>query len=386
MPASFRAIACALALAASGCATTPELLVSEPTAPPVTATRDALVALPAGSRKIEVAVYDFEDLTGQFKPSDTFQTLSKAVSQGGAAVLVKALRDAGEGRWFTVVERANLSNLLQERKIIQEMRSRYLGEKTVNAKALPPMLFAGLLIEGGVIGYDSNTVTGGAGARLLGIGAKGEYRQDTISINLRTVSVKTGEVLSSVVVQKTLISAGISASAFRYIDFDEILELEAGVTTNEPGLVALTRAIEKGVYMLVMEGVSTGLWSFAEAGAAEGEALVRDYRVEQGRITEAEARTLAEAAASEPEPTPARPASEPEPEVTVAEASVPEAAPPEAPKAAPALPADAPAIDMRTTATSFGAPPEDAATAPAAPDAEERMARAEEGAPDPTSP
>jgi len=261
--------------------TTPDVLVSEPEQPQLTETRSALLDLPSPTRKLEVAVYQFEDATGQFKTADTFQTLSKAVSQGGASVLVKALQDAGNRSWFTVVERTNLTNLLQERKIIRDLRQRYLGEKTVNAKALPPMLFAGIILEGGVVGYDSNTVTGGLGARLLGIGGNAEYRHDTISVNLRAVSVKTGEVLASVLVQKSIISAGISASMFKYIDFDQVLELESGVTTNEPGLIALTKAIEKLVYTLIMEGVSSGLWEF-EPGT-DGADLVNQYLIEQGR-------------------------------------------------------------------------------------------------------
>src|SRR3546814_6847480 len=90
---------------------------------------------------------------------------SSDLSQGGASILVKALQDAGNRQWFTIVEREMLRNLLNERQIIREMRERYLGETQVNPQALPAMLFAGVLLEGGVIGYDTNTVTGGAGDR-----------------------------------------------------------------------------------------------------------------------------------------------------------------------------------------------------------------------------
>jgi len=272
---------------------TPDSIVPEPVLPGVTATRGALLDLPAPARRYEVAVYGFEDLTGQFKPSENFQTLSRAVTQGGAPVLIKALRDAGNRRWFRVVERAGLNNLLQERKIIAEMRQRYLGETRINPQALPPMLFAGVLIEGGIVGFDSNTVTGGVGARLLGIGGQAEYRHDTISISLRAVSVKTGEVLSSIMVQKSIISAGISASAFKFVDIDEVLEVEAGISTNEPGLVALTRAIEKAVYGLIMEMAETGLWAFADPEA--GRALVLEHLVEEGRLAPEEAARIARA-------------------------------------------------------------------------------------------
>ncbi len=273
-----RVLAVALALALPACSGTPVGI--EPTLPEITRTRGALMDLPPAARKIDVAVYAFEDLTGQFKPSDGVQSLSKAVTQGGAPLLVKTLTDAGNDGWFTVVERTDLSQLLQERKIIQETRARYEGETAADPDILPPMRFAGLIFSGGIVGFDSNTVTGGAGARLLGIGGKAEYRQDTMSVNLRAVSVKTGQVLSSIVVQKTILSAGLGANSFSYVDFDRILETEVGITTNEPGFVALSRAIEKAVYALIMEGTRKGLWAFADAEA--GEALVRAYYAENG--------------------------------------------------------------------------------------------------------
>ncbi|WP_323785503.1 CsgG/HfaB family protein [Thalassovita sp.] len=281
---SLRMIAIGAALIAmSGCATL-EQRTQEPILPVATSTRNVLSELPPPARKLDVAIYGFEDLTGQFKPSEGFQTLSKAVSQGGGPVLVKALRDTGDGSWFRVVERDNLNNLLQERRIIQEMRQLYLGEEQVNPQALPPMLFAGVIIEGGVVGFDSNTVTGGAGAALLGLSARSEYRQDTISVNLRTVSVKTGEVLASVVVQKSIISTAVSTGAFRYIDVDKILEFEAGITSNEPGFVALTRTIEKAVYAIIMEMAKGNFWKFKNPKA--GQALLKEYLKEDGHKPE----------------------------------------------------------------------------------------------------
>ena len=264
----------------SGCAT-PDVLVQEPVLPVSRATQNALFELPPPAQKLDVAVYKFEDVTGQFKPADGFQDLSRAVSQGGASILVKALQDAGNRKWFSVIERSNLSSLLQERKIITEMRSRYLGETKPDFNVLPPLRFAGILMEGGVIGYDSNTLTGGAGARLLGIGASAEYRQDTISVDLRAVSVKTGEIMASTVVHKTLISTGVSGGSFSFVDVDKILELEAGISTNEPGFIALTKAIEKAVHTLILEGADLNLWAFNDKDAARP--LINAHRIALGR-------------------------------------------------------------------------------------------------------
>lgn len=235
--------------------------------PQKTETQRMLEALPSPQRPVAIAVYDFSDQTGQFKPTETMQTLSRAVSQGGASILVKALQDAGDRRWFTIVERENLKNLLNEREIIREMRARYLGEKDVNTQALPALLFAGVLLEGGIIGYDTNTLTGGAGAALLGIGGHTEYRQDTVTVYLRAVSVRTGEVLTTVTASKTIASKAINGNAFKFIAFKKLLEAEAGITTNEPDQVALQQAIEKAVYGLVMEGIELKLWNFADPNA-----------------------------------------------------------------------------------------------------------------------
>ena len=232
-----------------------------------TASQQALFDLPAPSRPISVAVYGFTDQTGQFRNSATGQTLSRAVTQGGSSILMKALQDAGSRDWFTIVEREQASHLLSERQIIREMRERYLGETGVNAEALPALLFAGVILEGGIIGYDTNVVSGGSGAGFLGISARTEYRQDTVTVYLRAVSVRTGEVLTSVTATKTISSYALGAGAFRYVGFKQLLEAEAGITTNEPDQLALQQAVEKAVYGLIMEGVELRLWDFQDREA-----------------------------------------------------------------------------------------------------------------------
>lgn len=174
--------------------------------------QNRLLALPPTNQRVAVAVYGFTDQTGQFKPTDNVQTLSRAVTQGATSILIKALQDAGNRQWFQVIEREKLDNVLRERAVIREMRANYLGEKRINPQALPPLLFAGILLEGGIIGFDSNVKTGGSGARFLGIGGGTQYREDTVTLYLRAVSVKTGEVLSSVSVRKSIASMQVSAN------------------------------------------------------------------------------------------------------------------------------------------------------------------------------
>jgi curli production assembly/transport component CsgG len=287
-------LACAAACALAGCTTVTgsgRTLFPESTSkafiPDQTQTQTLLDALPAPDRPVAVAVYGFSDQTGQFKPNEQGQTLSRAVSQGGASILVKALQDAGKRRWFTIVERESLKNLLNERQIIREMRERYLGEQGVNPQALPALLFAGVLLEGGVIGYDTNTMTGGLGAAFLGIGGHVDYRQDTVTVYLRAVSVRTGEVLTTVTASKTIASQGVGANAFRYVAFKDLLQADAGYTTNEPDQVALQQAIEKAVWELVLDGAELKLWNFANPGAAQPLLLQYD-REREGKLDKAQ--------------------------------------------------------------------------------------------------
>jgi curli production assembly/transport component CsgG len=258
---------------------TPSEGLAPPVLTPVTQANKSLRELPPSASKVAVSVYSFADLTGQMKASDTLQTLSRAVTQGGAAILIKALQDAGGGQWFTVVEREKIEDLQRERRIISETRQTYLGEQAINPQALPPLLFAGILLEGGIIGYDTNTRTGGAGARYLGIGGDITYREHVVTVSLRAISTKTGEVLSSHIVHKTVLSVGIQGNAYKYVGLNQLLESDIGFTKNEPDQIAVQQAIEKTVRTMIVDGAKRNLWHFKDK-AAELQ-LISEYDKEQ---------------------------------------------------------------------------------------------------------
>ena len=205
-----------------------------------------------------IAVYDFLDMTGQKKPGGNFASMSTAVTQGSYQILIKALQDVGDGKWFRVVERASLPSLLQERKLIRSTRQMADGD---NAEPLPALLFAGAYITGGIVGYDSDTKSGGIGARILGVQANTQYRQDVVTIILRLVNVQTGEVVISTTIEKTIFSTGKGADIFKYFDADTmLLESEAGVARNEPVTFAVRKAIEAGVAEIIQVGAKKELW------------------------------------------------------------------------------------------------------------------------------
>ena len=239
-----------------GCQTVPEEGPKISSAPLV----DQLNTLSPPVRKVTIAVYKFGDLTGQRKSSETLALLSTAVTQGADVWLIQALKKAGKGEWFQVVERIGLDNLLKERQIIRNTRTTYEGK---DAKKLKALLFAGVLIEGGIVGYDTNIVTGGIGARYLGIGIHDEYRKDMVAIGIRLVSVQTGEVLLAVSTQKTILSTRVGVNVFRFLDMGtKLLETEAGFTQNESVTYAVRKAIEASVVQLVEKGEEKELWEF----------------------------------------------------------------------------------------------------------------------------
>ena len=218
------------------------------------------VKAPEGDPVI-IAVYDFLDMTGQKKPGGNFASMSSAVTQGSYQLLIKALQDAGDGKWFRVVERSSLASLLQERKLIRTTRQLANGE---NAEPLPALLFAGAYITGGIVGYDSDIKSGGIGARVLGIQANKQYREDIVTIILRLVNVQTGEVVITTTVEKTIVSTSTGSDVFKYFDADTMLvEIEAGYAKNEPVTFAVRKAIEKGVVDLIHLGAQKELWKFS---------------------------------------------------------------------------------------------------------------------------
>lgn len=251
----------ALALSAlllAGCATLeqpPSNAAANAQLTPATRVTRDLLRLPEPKGKVVAAVYGFRDQTGQYKsaPDSSFST---TVTQGAASLLVKALKDSG---WFTPVERENLQNLLTERKIVRALEAPQ--DKGGNAVHLPPLIPATVLIEGGIVAYETNVRTGGVGARYLGLGAQTKYRVDQVTVNLRTVDIRGGQILNSVSTTKTIYSYELSTGVFRFVGFKQLLELEGGYTRNEPSQLCVREAIEAAVVHLTVQGLKDKVWA-----------------------------------------------------------------------------------------------------------------------------
>ena len=241
-----------------------------------TATTETLRKLPPPRDKVAVAVYKFSDLTGQYRPSENGANWSTAVTQGAGAILVHALEESG---WFVPIEREGVGNLLNERKIIRSSRSQYQAEGS-QQNLLPPLLYAGVLLEGGIVSYDANVITGGAGLRYFGVGGSGQYRQDRVTVYLRAVSTSNGKVLKTVYTSKTILSQALDAGLFQFVRFSRLLETEMGYTYNEPSQIAVTEAIEKAVQALIIEGIKDELWTLKEPRMMADQVIL-DYEKER---------------------------------------------------------------------------------------------------------
>lgn len=246
-----------------GCMSTDSGVLNMKDTPAIMTTQvKELQSLPPPERQAVVAVYDFPDLTGQRRDKDGIASISTAVTQGGTPLLISALKEAGNGTWFRVVERNRVDDLAKERQIVRQTREEYLGE---GANKLEPMLFAGLIIQGGIIGYDTNIQTGGAGARYLGIGGTAVYRKDQVVVALRAVNTNTGEVILNVQVSKTVLSVGRDLSLFKFVDVGtKLIEAEVGMTENEANTMAVKMAIEEAVLQLIKQGVEKGYFKYKE--------------------------------------------------------------------------------------------------------------------------
>lgn len=254
------AVTCVFALSACGTLRAPADASGPAKLTPPSASMIELMRLPPPERKIVAAVYGFRDETGQYKPAPD-SSFSTAVTQGASAFLIKALRDSG---WYIPVEREGLQSLLTERRVLRatEVSAGPNGKPpaTEPATAIPNLIPASIIFEGGIVGYDSNTRTGGLGAKFLGISLSTQFSVDQVTVNLRAVDVNTGAILDSVSTTKTIYSYEVHPGYYRFVNYYDLLEIEAGYTSNEPAQLAVKAAIDAAVLHLTVQGIENNLW------------------------------------------------------------------------------------------------------------------------------
>lgn len=233
---------------------------------PASGTHRDLAALPPPTGLITASVYAFRDMSGQYKqaPDSSYST---AVTQGAAAMLTKAMLDSG---WFVPVEREGLQNLMTERRILRG------GKEQDSSATIPDLVPASIILEGGVVAYETNVSTGGIGVKYWGLGANDQYRTDQVTVNLRAVDVRTGRVLESINTTRTIYSKKVGADFYRFVRFKKLLEVEAGYTRNEPAQLCVQEAIESALIHLIVDGLERKLWATKDPQAIDSP-LVQSY-------------------------------------------------------------------------------------------------------------
>lgn len=236
-----------------------------------------LVHLPRAKGRITVAVYGIRDQTGQYKPAPD-SSFSTAVTQGATSILVKALNDS---QWFVPVERENLQDVLTERRVVRAAEP----VQTANEPppALPALLPASILIEGAIVGYDSNIKTGGAGASYLGIGLNTQYRTDQVTVALRAIDIRSGRILHSVSTTKAIYSTQVDLNVYRFVRYQHLLQMEVGYARDEPAQLCVADAIEAAVVNLIVQGVQANTWAL-ETPSDIDSAVFKRYVEEQRTV------------------------------------------------------------------------------------------------------
>ena len=242
---------------------------------PRASTYQDLLALPSPKGKIVAAIYNFRDQTGQYKPAPS-SSFSTSVTQGATSMLMSAMTDSG---WFIPLEREGLQNLLTERKIIRAAQNKP-DVPANNQNTLTSLLSANIILEGGIIAYESNIRTGGEGLRYFGVGGSEQYREDQVTVNLRAIDVRTGRVAHSVMTTKKIFSQEITSGVYRFIEFKELLEMEAGTTINEPSQLCVLSAIELALIHLIADGIEQGSWALDKPNDLNDSTLTKYLGVE----------------------------------------------------------------------------------------------------------
>jgi curli production assembly/transport component CsgG len=107
--------------------------------------------------------------------------------------------------------------------------------------------------------------------RIFGIGGSTQYQSDTVTVTLRTVSVSTGEILTTTTITKTVLSYMDKLTVLRFVDDPTNslngtnalgVEGEIGGSINESINKAIDIAVQAAVLTTIQEGERKGIWQF----------------------------------------------------------------------------------------------------------------------------
>ncbi|PMH75364.1 hypothetical protein BCU63_05175, partial [Vibrio splendidus] len=167
------------------------------------------------------------------------------------SMLMHSLSGLNDGKLYKVIDRTFLAQMLDERQ---------LASISVSPKNLGVLKVPSIVFTGGVIAYDHNNKQVAGGFFFNDFSLSSEYSMDTVTVSLRAVSVKTGEILLSSISKKTIISISAGINSYKIFD-DNLMQLEMGGSYNEPISVATRLAIEQSILDITKQALELGWWN-----------------------------------------------------------------------------------------------------------------------------
>lgn len=152
----------------------------------------------------------------------------------------------------------------QAQRELQTLKQVEPKPEAFQASMVPPSLpyvsTANYILTGGIIDYSTNVDTGGAGLGLMNVRAYEEVRRDMVTLNLRLVDTRTSRIVATSTVTKSIFSKKAQIGGAGYVTLKTVLEGEAGISVNEPGVFALSRAIELALNDIIKTAQTKGVW------------------------------------------------------------------------------------------------------------------------------
>ncbi|MCG9692667.1 CsgG/HfaB family protein [Vibrio sp. Isolate22] len=233
-----------------GCSSLEDNIVEKPYSDNTVKFSDNII-YPHNSKPMNVTVYRFADFSGQRKQGLLYQEVSTAVPQGLDSMLMHSLSTINQGKLYKVIDRTFLSHMLDERQ---------LASVSVSPKNLGILKVPSIVFTGGVIAYDHNNRQAAGGIFFNDFSLSSEYSVDTVTVSLRAVSVKTGEILLSSISKKSIVSVSSGINSYKIFD-DNLMQLELGGAYNEPVSVATRLAIEQSILDITEKALELGWWN-----------------------------------------------------------------------------------------------------------------------------
>ncbi|PWK62048.1 hypothetical protein C7455_10173 [Roseicyclus mahoneyensis] len=209
----------------------------------------------SGPRPRSVAVAQFEDLTGARIEGGT----STAVAASGRFLTEYILMRANGNDAYRVLDRAGLNNLLNERRLADqinafheaevvaaapEMLRDQLAGRVPPAIEMAPLRVSDYLIHGAVVGYDRRLIDNGTGMGIAGVRLRNRASRDQVSVMVQLIDVRSGEIIATGAAAQFIDSSSRGGDIFALVRTDRLLEVEQLNVVNDPATRALFLAID----------------------------------------------------------------------------------------------------------------------------------------------